>query len=79
LLAGRRGWGCTRWREGCTFVIWFETAGKRLTDAQLRELLAKGKTRKLKWPQPGGPTTGRLVLDLHATRDSGAARFQPEE
>jgi DNA topoisomerase-3 len=79
LLAGRRGWGCTRWREGCTFVIWFETAGKRLTDAQVRELLARGKTRKLKWPQPGGLTTGRLVLDLHADRTRGAARFQPED
>ncbi len=79
LLAGRRGWGCTRWREGCPFVIWFETAGKRLTDAQLRELLVKGKTRKLTWPQPGGPASGRLVLDLHAGRDAGAARFQREE
>ena len=27
LMAGRRGWGCTRWREGCAFVIWFESRG----------------------------------------------------
>jgi DNA topoisomerase-3 len=77
LLAGRRGWGCTRWREGCPFVIWFEAAGKRLTDAQLRELIARGKTRKLRWPHPDGPITGRLILDLTATRAQGAARFQP--
>jgi hypothetical protein len=61
-------------------VIWFETAGKRLTNAQLRELLARGKTRKLKWPRPGGgPVTGRLVLDLQAARTQGAARFQPDD
>ncbi len=78
VLAGRRGWGCTRWRDGCGFVIWFEAAGKRLTDAQLRELVARGKTRKLTWPQPEGPTAGRFVLDLEADRARGAARFQPE-
>ena len=78
LFAGHRGWGCTRWREGCKFVIWFETAGKRLTESQLHELVAKGKTRKLKWPQNGGLVPGRLILDLQADRERGAARFQPE-
>jgi DNA topoisomerase-3 len=79
LMAGRRGWGCTRWREGCAFVIWFEVAGRRLTGAQLRDLVEKGKTRKSKWA-PRGETpvvAGRLVLDLAATPDNGGgARFQ---
>ncbi|MBC8133739.1 MAG: hypothetical protein H7X95_12215, partial [Deltaproteobacteria bacterium] len=69
IIAGNRGWGCARWREGCPFVIWFNVAGKRVTDAQLRDLVEKGKTRKSK--------TGRLVLDVGATREQGAARFQP--
>jgi len=79
LMAGRRGWGCTRWREGCPFVIWFETAGRRLTPAQLRDLVEKGKTRKSKWSPSGDASAvaGRLVLDLAATPDSGgSARFQ---
>ena len=78
-MAGRRGWGCTRWREGCPFVIWFETAGRRLTPAQLRDLVEKGKTRKSKWSPSGDASAvaGRLVLDLAATPDSGgSARFQ---
>lgn len=78
LLAGKRGWGCARWREGCSFVVWFESAGKRLTDTQLRDLVTKGKTRKAAWMPPGGqPAPGRLVLDLAAPSESGAARFEP--
>jgi DNA topoisomerase-3 len=79
-MAGRRGWGCTRWRDGCSFVVWFEVAGRRLTSAQLRDLVEKGKTRKAKWAPPGetSAVAGRLVLDLQAPRDGGgAARFQP--
>jgi DNA topoisomerase-3 len=82
LVAGKRGWGCSRWREGCAFVIWFELHGKHLSETQLRELVDKGKTRKLKWPAvgggAGGGVSGRLVLDLDGPREAGAARFAPE-
>jgi DNA topoisomerase-3 len=76
LLTGKRGWGCSRWREGCPFVIWFETAGKRLTAAQLEELVRKGKTRKARFGRP--PVSGRLVLDLEAAKEAGSARFVAE-
>jgi len=79
LMTGRRGWGCTRWREGCPFVVWFEVAGRRLTAAQLRDLVQKGKTRKSKWAPRGEGSTvaGHLILDLAATpNDGGGARFQ---
>ncbi len=69
LITGARGWGCSRWHEGCGFVVWFETAGRRLTAAQLRELVTKGKTRKAAFA--GGE--GRLVLDPGIT---GGARFE---
>jgi DNA topoisomerase III len=76
LVAGKRGWGCSRWREGCAFVIWFEIAGRRITDAELADLVAKGKTRKRKWRSTEGTEIGgRLVLDLSATREAGAARL----
>jgi len=78
LIAGKRGWGCSRWRDGCGFVVWFEVNGRRLTDGQLRDLVAKGKTRRSTWTIAGQPPTeGRLILDLTAHRDRGAARFQP--
>jgi DNA topoisomerase-3 len=76
LVAGRRGWGCTRWREGCAFVIWFQIAGRRITDAELADLVSKGKTRKRKWRSgEGAEVGGRLVLDLSASREAGAARL----
>jgi DNA topoisomerase III len=77
LLTGKRGWGCSRWREGCGFVVWFDLEGKRLSPAQLRELVGKGKTRKTSWPQQGVPVPGWLVLDLAVPAGQGAVRFQP--
>ncbi len=76
LLTGSRGWGCSRWREGCGFVIWFETAGRTLSPAQLRDLVTKGKTRKARFrAADGSEHDGRLVLDPGAER--GNARFEP--
>ena len=41
LMTGKRGWGCSRWRQGCDFVIWFEDGGVRRSEADLRELVSK--------------------------------------
>ena len=43
-----KAFGCSRWKEGCKFVIWKRLAGKTLTAHQVRELLVRKKTRKLK-------------------------------
>jgi DNA topoisomerase-3 len=78
LLTGRRGWGCARWQEGCSFVLWFETAGRKLTVGQLTQLVTRGHTRtSLFRPGNGPPVKGRLVLD-RAARD-GSARFEPAD
>lgn len=75
LITGARGWGCARWREGCRFVIWFETAGRRLTAAQLRDLVTRGKTRKARFRSAlGAELDGRLILDPSA---DGGARLEP--
>jgi len=39
LLTGKRGWGCSRWREGCKFVVWFEENGVRRSLDDLRAML----------------------------------------
>jgi len=75
LIRGQRGWGCARWREGCGFVVWFETAGRRLTVAQLRALVERGKTGTAQFVGPGGAEVrGRLVL---APDQDGGARLSP--
>ncbi|MBN2577072.1 MAG: DNA topoisomerase III [Deltaproteobacteria bacterium] len=41
IIAGKRGWGCDRWREGCKFVVWFEEDGHKRSEADLRAIIAR--------------------------------------
>jgi DNA topoisomerase-3 len=63
IFMGRKGYGCSHYKEGCTFVIWKESFGKSLTDAMVKSLIEKGKTNKLKLTgKDGEPMEGRIVL-----------------
>ncbi|WP_347158951.1 type IA DNA topoisomerase [Pontibacter chitinilyticus] len=48
LLKGKAAYGCSRFREGCHFLVPFEKGGKQLSEKQLAALLLKGKTPKIK-------------------------------
>jgi DNA topoisomerase-3 len=41
VIEGKRGFGCSGWREGCPFVLWKEYRGQPLQLAQVRELLQR--------------------------------------
>ena len=41
VIAGKRGFGCSGWREGCPFVLWREYKGHALEDDQIRQLLQR--------------------------------------
>jgi DNA topoisomerase III len=42
LIAGKRGWGCQRWKEGCKFVVWFDVGGVRVQrKADLKKRIAE--------------------------------------
>ena len=73
---GRKGWGCSRWREGCDFVIWRIVAGKKLTEAQAKTLVAGRTTAELKgFKSKGGRSfSARLKLDeqFHVTFEFGS-------
>jgi DNA topoisomerase III len=43
-----KAYGCSRFREGCDFTIWKTVARKKLTEKQAKELLAEGKTTRIK-------------------------------
>lgn len=69
IIFGRTGYGCTRFREGCGFVMWKDTGfGFELNDAMVRNLLARGETDV--WNGSAGqgklmlrdPATGKLEL-----------------
>lgn len=45
---GQKNFYCSGYKEGCQFVIWKTISGKTLTTAQIKQLLNKGKTGKIK-------------------------------
>lgn len=69
IFMGRKGYGCSHYKEGCKFVIWKENHGRTLSDTQVKALIEKGKTGKLKLTgEDGTPLEGKLVL---SNRDTG--------
>ena len=60
VIAGKRGFGCSGWREGCPFVLWREYKGHALEDDQIRQLLQR---RVLLGPLVFGES-GEVVLQL---------------
>ncbi len=65
VIEGKRDFGCSRWREGCPFVLRREFDGVELTLEQVRQLLQR---RLTSWP-PSGETAGQSLLYLS---DAGA-------
>lgn len=63
IFMGRKGYGCSHYKEGCKFVIWKQSFGRNLTDAQVKALIGKGKTSKLKLAMEDGTSVdGRLIV-----------------
>lgn len=65
IVVGKKAWGCSRWREGCRFTIWKTIARKRLTEAQVKTLLAGKTTGELKGfkSKAGKAFSARLKLE----------------
>ncbi|QYR19029.1 DNA topoisomerase 3 [Paenibacillus sp. sptzw28] len=47
IVEGKRGYGCMKFREGCSFVIWKVQGGKAITAAMAKALATSGETRKV--------------------------------
>ena len=47
-LKGKKGYGCSRWKEGCNFMVPMEYLGKKLSEKQILRIFDKGSTTKLK-------------------------------
>jgi DNA topoisomerase-3 len=65
IIQGKRGYGCSRYRENCDFVVWQEISGKTLTENQVRTLIKKGRTRIIQGfsSRTGEKFAARLQLD----------------
>lgn len=76
VIRGRRGWGCSRWKEGCSFVIWFQQYGRIVPDHEAARLFMTGKTKPMVGftDGEGKEVKGRLVLDLQT---AARVRLEP--
>jgi len=64
VMAGRQAWGCTRWRDGCDWVVSFVHGQVRLPEDEADRLFRRRQTRLMDGLVSGG--RARLVLDLEA-------------
>ncbi|SMG24304.1 type IA DNA topoisomerase [Paenibacillus aquistagni] len=76
IIEGRKGYGCTHYKQGCKFVIWKEqhTLQKTISTTMLQSLLSKGHTQMLTFTVKGSKFKGRLVLQDKATGDLNVER-----
>lgn len=64
ILKGKTAYGCSEYKNGCTFKVLFEQYGKTLTEKQIFTLIQKGKTSKIKGLVVNGEATdSALKLD----------------
>jgi DNA topoisomerase-3 len=75
IFMGKKGYGCSNYRSGCGFVIWKESFGRLLSDTQVKALIEKGRTAKLKLTADDGASfDGRIVLTNLTTGQLAAER-----
>jgi DNA topoisomerase III len=62
----KKAYGCSAWKKtGCDFAIWKQISGKRLSEGQAKQLLARGRTGQMKGfkSKAGKPYAAALKLD----------------
>lgn len=63
IIKGKTAWGCTNFKSGCRVRIPFEYLGKKLTDNQIKQLVTKNKTAKIKgFILPDGTTRDGKIM-----------------
>ncbi|MFT6810566.1 MAG: DNA topoisomerase-3 [Saprospiraceae bacterium] len=64
LLKGKTAYGCSAYKAGCSFTIPYSFKSKKISDNQLKRLLAKGSTVKLKGFKEGAnKIDGTVIFD----------------
>lgn len=79
LIAGKKGIGCSHWKEGCGYVLWRDYKGLSLSDAQLRELLQLHVLMSPVTLPEVGPRALRLTLRQGALMDVQCPRREQQK
>lgn len=76
ITVGKKGWGCSGWKEGCKVTVWDTISGKTLSETDKRDLLTKKKTKLIKGfkKKDGTSFDAKLIID-----DEGKVTFAPSE
>lgn len=64
IIEGERGFGCDRFREGCSYVVWKSFMGKKLSETAVKSLILGKATRVMKgFKRPDGQeVSGRIRM-----------------
>lgn len=59
-----KSYSCERWKEGCTFSVWKTMSSRKITEANVKKLMTKGKTDEIKgFKSKGGKQfSAKLIL-----------------
>lgn len=75
LIMGKKGYGCSHYKQGCGFVIWRDAYGIELSAQHIQSLIHQGKTSPLPVKQGDGePVEAAIVL---TDRNTGQLAVEP--
>jgi DNA topoisomerase-3 len=74
VIEGARGYGCSRWKAGCEFVLWKKQFGRTLHEAEVLELLSERRTTSLLTRKTSEST---LVYGTLLLRADGSVEVSP--
>jgi len=75
LIMGKKGYGCSHYKQGCSFVIWRDAYGIELSAKHVQSLIHQGKTASLPVKQGNGePVEAVIVL---SDRNTGQLAIEP--
>lgn len=59
-----KSYSCERWKEGCSFSVWKTMSSRKITEANVKKLISKGKTEEIKgFKSKGGKQfSAKLIL-----------------
>jgi DNA topoisomerase III len=76
IIEGKKGYGCSHFRQGCGFVVWKEFAGKSVSIQMLKALLLKGESQVLTFKRGGETFKARIRLLDHQTGKLGVEKVE---
>jgi DNA topoisomerase-3 len=77
IIEGKKGFGCSRFREGCHYVVWKVFYGKKLSQKAIDQLIEGKTTRSLKGfkLEDGRKVSGKVAMN----KEKGTIELMIEE